>query len=328
MSKDNLFLGMARGSVGDVTFTHINGVQVARARNRAPKNPKSPLQVLQRVCMNSASKAYSYFKDICDHSFEGKQPGTPCQSEFIRINVEMLRNKLAYPIAFPFDEVMRESEAVNFNRKGDVLPMANNWQVSSGSLRPLNVSTASAILFRVSAPYAGLPSSFTYQDLVTALGVQRGDQLTFLVATYDTSSRNIYLRSSLTGFAYARIILEPATGEMSTPFLSGSDDNWAVNSPNPSNEGTVMFGTHAANSHFLNVNSINTIVKTGDDVQAELFPILGTVILSRQVGGRWLRSSQSLAWIRNTTPEEDTFGLAYLSYLDSSGSSLYLNQAE
>lgn len=330
MSKGNLFLGYARGKVGDVVFSHQYGEQVTRARNRSPKNPKSPLQTLQRVCMNSVSKAYSYFKDICDHSFEGKLQGTPCQSEFARLNVEHLRNKLAYQIAFPFDEVMRDCDAFNFNRKGDTVPVANEWIVSSGSLRPLHTSIVSYVngMFGLIAPYKQLSTSSTYADIVEALGAQRGDQLTFLVATISTSSSNPYLRTLITGFTYARIILEPADGDMSLPFFSGSDTTWAVNAPNPSNEGTIIFSGVIGN--VINVTSINHIVKQGDEALAELFPALATVILSRQVGGTWLRSSQSLNWTRQATsiPDEDEFGLAYLSYQDSVGSSLYLNQAE
>lgn len=330
MSKGNPFLGFARGKVGDVVFYRLNGEQITRARNRSPKNPKSPLQQLQRICANSSSKAYSFLKDICNHSFEGLAPGTPCQSEFNRVNIELLRNKLAYEIAYPFDDVMRDSQQANYNRKGDTTPVANEWQVSSGSLRPLSVSTTSGILYRVAAPFATLPANFTYLDLVNALGVMRGDQLTFLVATYDTSTRNVYLRTNLTGFSYARIILEPADGDMTVPFLSGSADAWTVAAPNPLNEGIVQFGEHVAGGHMLNVNAINTIVKQPDEALTSLFPILGTVIVSRRAGDRWLRSSQRLTWIRSAAsiPDEDAFGLAYLSYRDATGSSLYLNQAD
>lgn len=330
MSKGNLFLGYARGKVGDVVFSHQYGEQVTRARNRSPRNPKAPLQQLQRICMNTCAKAYSFMKDICDHSFEGRAQGTDCQSEFMRVNISMLRDKLAYPIAFPDDVVMQDSEAYNFNRKGDVLPAANNYQVSSGSLRPLDVTLSTGVLYRLRSPYVNFSAESSYQDVCDGLGIQRGDQLTFLVATYNTSSTNPYLRSVLTGFTYARIIMEPSNGDMTTAFLTGTGDNAAVSSPNPSNEGVVMFQMPAQASGFIGITKINTIEKTTDQALSELYPILGTVIVSRNVGGRWLRSSQSLVWTRGSGayPDDDTFGLAYLSYKDDPGSSLYLNQAE
>ena len=331
MSKGNLFLGYARGKVGDVVFYHSVGEQITRARNRSPKNPKSPLQTLQRICFNSASKAYSYLQDICNHSFEGYQEGTACQSEFIRRNISMLRDKLAYPIAYPEDWVMRDSDAWNFNQQGDALPVANEWIVSSGSIMSTRILATSSSLYGLVFPYVTLSSESTYADIVRGLKCERGDQLTFLVATYNTSSTNPYLRSLLTGFSYARIILEPSDGDMTRAFLTGSGDNWAVSAPNASNEGVVTFGAiSGSSSHTLPVNAINSIVKQGDDVQAALYPVLGCVIISRNVGGRWLRSSQSLTWTRPEASvfQEDTFKLAYLSYQDASGSTLYLNQAE
>lgn len=334
MSKGNLFLGYARGKVGDVVFYHTVGEQITRARNRSPKNPKSPLQTLQRICFNTASKAYSYMQGICDHSFEGFAEGTPCQSEFMRLNISMLRDKLAYPIAYPDEDVMLDSGAYNYNMAGDVLPVANEWQISSGSITPVRVSRPSAsssMMYILTVPYISLSESTTYQDIVNGLKLQRGDQLTFVAATISTMPTLLVGRSLLSGFTYARIILEPSTGEMSLPFLTGSNDTWVVNSPNPSNEGTITFGAISQSaSHSLPVNSINTITKQGDDTQSALYPILGAVIVSRQVGGRWLRSSQSLVWTRAEAyiPQEDMFRLAYLSYRESAGSSLYLNQAD
>lgn len=330
MSKGNLFLGYARGKVGDVVFSHTGGEQITRARNRSPKNPKAPLQQLQRICFNTGSRAYSYMQDICNHSFEGFQPGTPCQAEFMRVNVNMLREKLAYPIAFPDDTVMRDSDAYNFSRKGDVLPVANNYIVSNGSLRSLQINLHASAMFGLRTPFAYINATSTYADIIEALGVQRGDQLTFLVATVNTSSSNPYLRSLLTGFTYARIILEPADGDLTLPFLSPSGDTRAVNAPNPANEGTILFQAPTSSSGLLAVDSINTISKTSDDALSVLYPMLGTVILSRNVNGRWLRSTQDLKWTRTSDHilDEDTFGLAYLSYQDDPGSSLYLNQAE
>jgi hypothetical protein len=52
MAKDNLFLGTARGSVGDIVFSRLDGQQVARVRNRAPRNPQSPAQMVQRIIMS------------------------------------------------------------------------------------------------------------------------------------------------------------------------------------------------------------------------------------------------------------------------------------
>ena len=321
MSKGNLFLGMARGKVGDVVFTRNNGEQVTRARNRAPKNPRSPLQVLQRVVMNTSAKAYSVMQEICDHSFEGYGKGTPCQSEFMRLNVDQLRSSLAYEIAFPFEDVMMASIVSNFNQKGDNNAELNPYVVSRGSLPSMLCAAGDSnntFILEFASPLQG--ESPTYDDVIEALGLQRGDQLTFLGVTY--SSRVTRPREFITEFKYARIILEPSSGDFTTPFLSGTAPNLSVGSPNAKNEGIVRFSNITSAS--LTVSGVNPVGASDQALG------LGTVIASRYSNGRWLRSSQSLVWavIGQSQPNADLFSDAWLSYQEGASSSLYLNQAE
>lgn len=320
MSKGNLFLGQARGKVGDIVFTRGYGEQVTRARNRAPKNPQTPLQQLQRICLTTACKAYSLMQAICDHSFEGLSVGTPCQSEFTRLNIDKLRQSLAYELAFPEDQVMLDSVAYNFNQKGDNAAELNPYIISRGSLPSLQYVFFQSEMKLEFKSQLSAPTTASYADVVEALGVQRGDQLTFVSVTYDNSVSNT--RCLATGFKFARIILEPADGDMSVAFLSGTEGNYAVNAPNPKNEGIVKIsGIQASQLGIAGVNLLNIPNET---------PILGGVILSRLTGNVWKRSSQSLIWLAgsNAIPNTDLFGDAYLSYKPSADSSLYLNQAE
>lgn len=91
MAKGNMFQGMARGKVGDVVFSRVNGQQVSRVRNRTPKNPRSNAQMIQRAVMATIMQAYSAGKAIFDHSFEGKSVGSANQREFMRRNLPLLR---------------------------------------------------------------------------------------------------------------------------------------------------------------------------------------------------------------------------------------------
>lgn len=95
MAKGNIFLGMGRGSVGDVTFYRGNGQQLSRVRNRKPRNPKTPAQLYQRAIMATVVAAYQAGKQIFDHSFEGFSKGAQNQREFISRNTKMLRNMVA-----------------------------------------------------------------------------------------------------------------------------------------------------------------------------------------------------------------------------------------
>lgn len=318
MSKGNLFMGQARGKVGDVVFTRTNGEQVARSHNPSPKNPRSPLQILQRICFNTASKAYSLLQDICNHSFEGLGEGTPNQSAFIRLNTEWLRSQLAIQISMPTDEVMLAASAFNYNQKGDTHAELNTYVISRGSLPTLLYayqSSSLVLIFPAETGWAG--EAPTYAEITSALGLQQGDQLTFCIVTKPGASE----REDANGFKYARIILEPADGDMSLPFLTQSGTRYVVTQPNPKNEGLVYFG--AANSNLMPITMVNHS-ETGSVKYA-----LGAVIASRYTNGRWLRSSQSLIWMSASSaiPNSDTFGDAYLTYMQGASSSLYLNQA-
>lgn len=92
MAKGNLFLGQARGSVGDVTFYRMNGKQVARSRNRHPSNPQTEAQQLQRAITSTVGRAYQSGKAIFDHSFEGKKVPSGSANEFRSINMRQLRD--------------------------------------------------------------------------------------------------------------------------------------------------------------------------------------------------------------------------------------------
>ena len=95
MSKDNLFLGMARGKVGDIVFYRQDGQQITRTRNRAPRNPKTQKQLVQRAIMATVGLAYKFGSSIFDHAFQGKTVGAQCQREFISENLRILRGLMA-----------------------------------------------------------------------------------------------------------------------------------------------------------------------------------------------------------------------------------------
>lgn len=95
MAKGNIFLGYARGSVGDVVMYRANGAQVSRSRNRAPRNPQSSRQIFQRAIISTIAKAYAAGKDIFDHSFEGVSVPGGSQREFLSDNIRGLRDRIA-----------------------------------------------------------------------------------------------------------------------------------------------------------------------------------------------------------------------------------------
>lgn len=94
MAKGNLFQGQARGKVGDVVFSRLNGQQISRVRNRNPKNPKSTPQQYQRAVMATVMAMYAAGKSIYNHSFQGKSVGAANQRYFLKENARLLRAML------------------------------------------------------------------------------------------------------------------------------------------------------------------------------------------------------------------------------------------
>ena len=329
MSKGNLFLGMARGKVGDVVFARQNGEQVTRARNRAPKNPQTPLQLLQRVVLKTASGAYSLLQPIADHSFQGEREGTPNQSVFMKRNVALLRTKLADEINSGDAERIVECVKTNFANKAQSLAEINAYQISEGSIVPVTTQFVGGVFCLALPNMATGITAPTYQEMVSALGIQQGDQLTFLVLTKnDTVNAPEDQWSAFNGLLVSRVIMEPSSGDMTAAFLNGT----AVNLPNARNEGELTLSLSGSGADmklvFNNPGAATAIEQINTVVAA-------TVIVSRNEGGNWLRSTQNLV-LRPTSPgtpgaitdyEYDYLGDAVLSFMSENQSSLYLNQS-
>lgn len=325
MAKDNLFLGMARGKVGDVVFSRLNGVQVSRARNRSPRNPQSVAQMIQRIIINTCSKAYSIMQPIVNHSFEGLTEGEENQRRFMKVNVAAFRDRLAAVIAEPLVENLGDTDYYNFNYKDSFLPVVNSYIMSEGVLPEMRMKStadggyAPVLSFTTTPAVADAP---TYAEIVAGLGVKAGDQLTF-IATACNDRITAQQVCEMSAFKFARVVLEPASGDMSTPFL---DANGGINDPNPKNEGEFSDFTWAANL------GINFTLAGADGAEGTIFAQShACVILSRFENGHWLRSNAILRPIYNSgTPPFNGAQLieAYYSYMSGESSALYLNQAE
>lgn len=329
MAKDNLFLGFARGKVGSIVFYRAKGEQITRALNAAPSNPQTALQLLQRVCFKSSSVAYSLLQDITDHSFEGVDPGTPSQSRFAQRNIALMRAQLADEINSGDEEEILTSSAANFDAKSDVFPPFRPFVVSEGHAPSLTPSWGSVGQNAVSLELPGPPyENPTYDQVIAAWGIQRGDQVTLLFLSVDDTTDTY----TYNGFAYARIIMEPANGDFSTPFISGS----SVASPNTRNRGDLS----------VSLGDDKLIFEPGVNLDATMSSDAGTsktiaavgVIVSRQVGNVWQRSDCTLLCRSDVTSVQ-----GHLQYDHSTGyladaiasyrtagavSTAYLNQAQ
>lgn len=328
MSKGNLFLGYARGKVGDVVFSRQNGEQITRARNRSPKNPQTAYQLTQRVCLKTASLAFSLMQDICNHSFQSVDGKTPNQSRFNRVNISLMRQQLAEYINSGDPNELWSCPETNFAQRGTVLPPIRPYLISEGTLPTMQVYTAETSSTGTTVlgcynRFAPGENGATYQQVCDALNLQRGDQLTFVNLTTDDTEAG--LNGIFNGFYYSRVILEPASGNMSTVFLT---DNFTINDPNPRNEGYISLvqktnqGGSLVEGYEFDVGG-SGVFGRADTVAA------GAVIASRLNGAVWERSSQRLVIVNGLSWDYEVWPLyaALESFVSNNGSSLYLNQA-
>lgn len=328
MAKGNLFLGFGRGKVGDVVMYRANGEQITRARNRSPKNPQTALQLLQRSIMHTSSSAYSQLSKICDHSFQGFETGTANQSRFTKLNVAMLRNRCADEINSGDPNVIASSQKYNFMGKNDAGCVVNTYIISEGSLPVMGATmpSSSCYLNPLGRSLAQAPS---YQGVIDYLGAQRGDQLTFVCMLADAQPASGH-DPFVTGFRFARVILEPADGRYSSNFIS---EGGTVGSPNSRNEGYVDFQlvdvTPGSGEQHVRTLAFNLIPAAS---QVDRYTCVGcAVILSRRVGDSWERSTEQFSLIASGSISNQLDGAylgdAVMSYLTETNSSLYLNQA-
>lgn len=88
MSKGNPLMGQMRGKVGDLVFTRNAGEQIARSRNRNPKNPRTTKQMAQRAALATVVEMFTRGKrNLFKFAFENKRKGESDYNAFVRANV-------------------------------------------------------------------------------------------------------------------------------------------------------------------------------------------------------------------------------------------------
>lgn len=308
MSKGNMFLGHARGKVGSVVFSRQNGKQITRSRAEVIKNPRTYAQFIQRVFLNTCSQAYSYAKPIVDHSFQGKSAGQECMSEFMKKNLEYLRQRVAQLT----DEGVSMDSIYNFVPVGASGLYPGRWIIANGQLPQIIPSISAYTDLGSAKAIMDLPEN-TYQSVIDKYGLQRGDQVTFVTVEAPVDGSQFYLN-------YCRVILDPREDDgtaaaLSTAFVGDG----GIQKPNPKNEGgfqTLQFD--AAMVKFSLTNG--DVASVG-------------IIVSREENGVWKRSKSQMVLNEDVMMAGGDFYSIYTAIEASQGvtidvlNALYLNNA-
>lgn len=266
MAKSKGFFGLRSGSTKNFTFSKLNGQQITKERVYKVKNPRTLMQMRQRMVMATVSAAYSYMKEICDHSFEGKGVGSPCMSEFMRVNLDALKSS-----------AQNDAAKVAFNAYQDKMINPVAFKVAQGSLVEI-VPTISDNLAWVTPK--GEADTTTAEGIYAALGINADDLVTFVLCGGQAENNNVF-KFNPEPLAIARLYANKQ-GAVST-----LADAFTVES-NGRNNVNVDFA----------LGSNITISATCDNI------VMGAVIISRKAADKWLRSNATMvvkAGIPSTT---------------------------
>ena len=166
MAKSNNFFGLRKGSTKNFTFSQLDGKQITKERVSEVKNPRSERQMRQRMLMTTIGAAYRFLKVIADHSFEGLTVGQKCMTEFNRLNLNKFKQ-----------DSLNDAAKVAFNAWKDNLINPLPYIISRGSLDRLGyvVNAQNQIVISVKADAVA-----TAEQIYAALGIQKGDMITFV----------------------------------------------------------------------------------------------------------------------------------------------------
>lgn len=313
MAKVGFWLQKANGKLAGATLYQQNGETVMREVNTRPSNPKTTAQIVQRIIMHTVMGSYSLMKEIVDHSFEGMKKGQETMSYFMKQNIQFAREKIADQQA----QGVFAYEMFNYIPLGKRGFTPNQYQVSMGSLPTINVT----LLDPAFTPIVHGFSANTYADVISKLGLQRGDQLTFMTVGH-ADNQQVTLNS--VEFKYARVILDPTNADgtaasLDVPFIN---TDGTINLPSVRNEGNFTFAFNAAKQiefHYAPWTVQHCVA--------------ATCIASRKSSnGTWMRSTQYLIY---APAEGETYSLqdcidaavAGVATPVYTANSLYLNNA-
>lgn len=207
MSKGNLFLGQGRGSVGDVVFYRANGQQLARSRNRSPRNPKTDAQLLQRAISATIVQAYKAGKVIFDHAFEGKSVPVGCQRRFLSVNMRKLRAAVISELDTP-----AATSNARVASPGTTYPVPWSYRISEGSLIQ-NLFEVTAVTqgqgIGLKVKMVDAQANETIADYAARLNLAAGEIYTlvgFAINNEQSGSNDLISREA--SFGFSRLIMK------------------------------------------------------------------------------------------------------------------------
>lgn len=303
---EGIFATNISGKVGNVVFRKAGKQNIVSQRPASVKNPRTDMQQRQRAYIKTVSSAYSVLKPICDHSFEGVAYGADSMNFFKKENYKI---------------VSKEGKAVLKNSSNVVVDAP--FLLSKGSII-WNSSISSGgqiadIMSYMSKNNIESIEQITFAQLLDALNIKKGDQLTVINAStldqaYVASDGS---RQYACGFYYSRYILEGGNENTKAFILRNPDsDEYILNASILGVESKID-----ANAVLVATSFGKIVIQNIESAEPEMF----SAIISRRCADKWLRSTETL-YVLNSAITGNSIEHALPSYGPTG--ERYLNNAE
>lgn len=332
MASGNLFLGTARGSVGDVTMYVSEGQQRSRVRRRNIKNPRSEKQSIQRMVLATAAKMASAYEPIVNHSWESVQEGVKSVQHFRSLAMNTLRTAAAKIFNDPSERTPFGQYAI---KGAPIVGYVEGIRISSGSLGINGIIAFGNNTIRYVLGEALSTSAITTQEQYIAelrkMSIQPGDQLTFVVQSINTNLTVATFSmdgETTANFAervqFCRVVFVPKLPEnfSGTIITNGAFNPALIQESQGELPSVAAAGT--APEAFLDFN-FGSALDVGYDIEAA-----GIIRSQKQLNGSYKYSN---TWMKDFGAlDENNADIAYLSYMDgvgeiNVGDQLYLRHA-
>lgn len=330
MAKHNLFLGQARGKIGSVVFSRLRGVQVSRAYNPSPANPRTDAQSRQRAFFASVSQYYKSFRYLIEQGQEGVQTG--------QLSVQNWQSRALRELAATYG-----SRPMLLNAKGVQWPQLIPVSLTHGSLESVDYAILGrdnsagdrkfflAMLFRQRYESVAALQAMTLGDFYALYpSYQRGIQLTFAALGYSVDYSRTDLGNIQAQPVWCQYVIAPDADETLPFFVStGVGEQMQINPAILSSSWGERFNPRWSMYLSEDGYAYAAVSDAAFFTDGSGGMVAGSVITSYFDGTRWARSTSPMDYA-------DTFVMVdnsniintYKSAAKSNKSDLYLNQAK
>ena len=304
-----------KGKLGNIVgYKGRDGKRLARIRQTEVKNPKTDGQIIQRMILATASKAYGRMKSIVDHSWQGISYGGVSQSYFLKKAMERIRKFVADSMAAFPSSITDPLQWVGLARPDRLAEAGYGLQISEGTIPSVSANyaqngegeDADTVFdhFGNVISGTGAEAEPSVLAVMSSIGAAKGDQIS-AIALLDNGE-----------FKYSRYVINgEATDEELNEAWDGTLDGAAFDE-NKSLMGGVQI-TAVGGKVMVKPVSNNRTAKAV------------AIILSRKDGNTWQRSTQYLMPVGDVSVVDSIIKLWQLGSTEiPTANPYYLNNAD